>query len=134
MLDPLSISAHFVSTVLDYGVFGWESIWQSLQRAAKPEVLAHTSVYAGVSGKMFRIRSAALRRRPNGEDIRCCSQVAKYVKGMAGRVLFRCRQRSHVGSRLFTVRLLLPEDGKRWIYESGGHHRYIVDALDSDEF
>lgn len=129
LLDPNWISCHVVTTILDFSVFGCDSMWKTLQRVAKPEVLFHTSVYLGTSGDVYRLRLAPIRRRPNGVDICCCNQAATYLKMVGERVKFRCRQKTHRGFRNFTVPLLPAEDGKRWIGGTWGKDRYLIDIL-----
>ncbi|KAI0323714.1 hypothetical protein GY45DRAFT_1349717 [Cubamyces sp. BRFM 1775] len=128
-LDPIFISNHFVTVILEFSVFGREEIWWSLNRSASSEVLSHTAVYAAIEGKMFRIRSAPKRRRPNGEDIRCCEQVPKYVKCSDTQVTFRCVCPGHQGARTFCIPLLLPEKDRRWILGEMGHSRYMIDIV-----
>lgn len=129
MLDPLLISNHFVTTILEFSVFGRETVWQALQRSAKPDVLFHTSVYAGIGGDMFRMASAPLRRRPNGQDVRCCNQMAKYVRLTGNRAIYRCCEPAHRGARIFGVELLLSEENKRWILGRTGRDRALLELI-----
>ncbi|KAI0642152.1 hypothetical protein C8Q79DRAFT_918319 [Trametes meyenii] len=129
MLDPIIISCHFIITILDFNVFGRESLWNTLQRAAKPEVLCHTSVFIGSSGKLLRLRLASLCNHPNGEDVHCCNQVAKYLKTVGNHVKFRCHEPGHEGPRNFRVPLLGNEEGKRWILGAAKKDRYMVDVV-----
>lgn len=128
-LDPILMSNHFIATILEFSVFGQETVWKALERSAKPDVLFHTAVYAGFEGKMFKMCLAPLRRRPNGADILCCNEAAIYVKGAkTGRLQFRCAQGSHSGARTFRIRLLPEEEDRRWILCSG-RLRVIIEAL-----
>ncbi|KZT07152.1 uncharacterized protein LAESUDRAFT_651726 [Laetiporus sulphureus 93-53] len=130
-LDPITISNHFISTVLDFHVFGREHVSKALERALKPEVLSHTSVYAGWDGQLRRISDAAWRRRPNGVDIRCCGQAAKYISTVTGNdfITFHCQQSQHKGARTFRVRAL--KDNKPYQYFVGhrGKPRYMVSIV-----
>ncbi|KAI0352072.1 hypothetical protein OH77DRAFT_1498132 [Trametes cingulata] len=130
MLDPIATSCHFIATVLDFYVIGRDTLLYSLQRAAKPEVLVHTSVYVCLSGaKILRMRWACLRRCPNGYEIRCCEQEPKYMQALRNRIKYRCTESVHQGPRTITVYLLPAVEGKRWILGTAGRDRYIVDEL-----
>ncbi|KAI0350456.1 hypothetical protein OH77DRAFT_1463637 [Trametes cingulata] len=129
MLDPITTSCHFITTILDFHVFGCDTLLCSLQRAAKPEVLSHTSVFACRSGKILRMRWAPLRRCPNGYEVRCCLQEPKYLHASGNRIRFRCVQPGHTGPRCFSVYLLPAVEGKRWILGAAGKDRYIVDEI-----
>ncbi|KAH9856398.1 hypothetical protein C2E23DRAFT_722272 [Lenzites betulinus] len=128
-LDPILASNHFVTTIMEFSIFGEDSVWQALRRSAKPDVLFHTSVYAGIGGTIYRLCSAPLRRRPNGEDIRCCGQMAKYVKSSCDRVLYRCCQPAHWGSRFFRVALLPEVENERWIIGRSGWDRALLERI-----
>ncbi|EIW56988.1 uncharacterized protein TRAVEDRAFT_49800 [Trametes versicolor FP-101664 SS1] len=135
-VDPVVVSANFVATILEYGVFGRETIWNAFQRAGNSDVLFHTAVYAGIEGKMYRMRYAPVRHRPNGEDVLCCLQEPKYVNidELKQRVLYRCQQRCHKGPRRFIVKLLPTDEETRWVVGDVGQHRYITVSLDSGKW
>ncbi|KAI0370439.1 hypothetical protein BV20DRAFT_944246 [Pilatotrama ljubarskyi] len=128
-LDPILISAHFATTVLDFHVFGRESLWNTIQRAGKPEVLNHSDVYMAIRGDIFRMRSACLRRRPNGDLIRCCNQIPKYQCRIGSRIRYRCLQPAHRESRTFWVKMLPVEAHKRWIIGETGKDRYMIELV-----
>ncbi|KAI0356115.1 hypothetical protein OH77DRAFT_1402054 [Trametes cingulata] len=130
MLDPIMMSCHFITTILDFNIFGREPFFKTLQRTAKAEVLSHTAVFAGKSGKIYRVRMASLRRAPNGEAVRCCGQVAKYMETRNGRIRFRCVEPAHHGRpRSFALPLLLAKEGVRWVLGTGTKCRYIIDIV-----
>lgn len=131
MLDPLWISNHFVTTILEFSIFGRETVLQALQKSAKPDVLIHTSVYTAIEGNMYKLTYAPLRDRPNGEAIRCCNQTPKYVRIDAKKrtTYFRCREPGHCGTRTFRVRLAPPEEGRRWILGQSGYNRALLELI-----
>ncbi len=131
MLDPLWITNHFVTTILEFSIFGRETVLQALQKSAKPDVLFHTSVYTAVEGNTYKLTYAPLRDRPNGEDIRCCNQMPKYVRFDDKRrtIYYRCREPGHRGARSFRVRLSPPEEGRRWILGRSGHDRALLELI-----
>ena len=128
-LDPIFIFNHFISVIFEYSVFGRETIWWTFKRSGSSEVLGHTSVYARIEGKMYRMRSANKKCRPNGDDIRCCGQVPRYVRSSETKVTFRCLQTSHPLARMFKVPLLLPQEGRRWVCGDAGRCRYMIDLV-----
>ncbi len=83
----------------------------------------------GMSGKIFRMRSAPISRRPNGVDVRCCSQVAKYLEDGDYRIKFRCLQPEHRGPRNFYITLLLDEVDNRWIVGVRKRDRAMIDCV-----
>jgi hypothetical protein len=111
-IDPLFTAIHFISVVLEHHIFSDESAIKVAERGARG-VLTHSSVYLA-HGSIYCLQDAAIRYRPNGEEIRCHRQPAKYVGKckIAGddAVIFRCSQPDHDSSsphgRKFVVKLL----------------------------
>ncbi|KAI0349120.1 hypothetical protein OH77DRAFT_161250 [Trametes cingulata] len=137
MLDIGRISRHFASTILDYHIFGQETLWKAFERTAKPEVMHHTSVYLGEGGKVHRMRVASVRHRPNGEDARCCDQPAKYQRRHRdGRCIYRCLQAHHPKGRPRTFYVRLEEgtskDGGCRSIGGRGQLRCIIELCDSN--
>lgn len=135
MLDPILVSNHFVPTILEFSIFGQEPTWKALERSAKPDVLFHTSIYTGIEGKIYKICAAPLRRRPNGEDIRCCNAEPKYMRCSRdrSRLYFRCGEDAHIGARTFAMEALPEKENVRWIWGRGGRNRVIVKLLEQDD-
>ncbi|KAI1782726.1 hypothetical protein LXA43DRAFT_1103501 [Ganoderma leucocontextum] len=135
LLDSIHICLHFVSTVLDYGVFGEESIWSSFLRATKFEVVKHADVYLAVENTVYRARDAKWRRSPNGEIIKCsvCDKEAKYGEYLerSNIIKFRCCVDGHPSNvpRNIYVNLLQEEPRKRWILGGRGQPRFMIDLV-----
>lgn len=133
-VDPLHVTSHFVHTILDFHVFGRDSLQKATMRAFKPEVSAHTSVFLAQNGTVLRFTNAAWRRRPNGVDIRCCNQIPKYVttKNVDGRdiIIFRCKEINHVGNKRFRIFPLQERQGERqFLGERNSSHRVLIEYL-----
>lgn len=126
-LDPYHICTHFVTTILEYWIFSQEPLFLAFQRAGKFEVLRHASCYLARDGDIYRMRAACLRREPNGEEIRCCQQIAKYQKRRHDVIFFRCKESNHRGTRTFAVHLL-PTNSTTLILGTG-RDRCIIDQL-----
>ncbi|RDB30815.1 hypothetical protein Hypma_005824 [Hypsizygus marmoreus] len=114
-VDPLTVTSHFIQTVVDFHIFGCESLEAAVLRAFKPEVASHTPVYVFSGQFTARLVNATLRRRPNGEDIRCCDQIPKYLetqhRGHGKVVLLRCLVSAHPGPRNLRIQALPSEPG-----------------------
>lgn len=128
-VDPILVSNQFVTVILEFSVFGQETVWNALERAAKPNVLFHTAIYLGIGGQVFKTCTAPLRRRPNGTEILCCNQTPKYMGHTRNKARYRCLQAMHTGARTFRITLLLEEQGTRWIGGGGGHDRFITNRI-----
>ncbi|RPD63609.1 hypothetical protein L227DRAFT_496659, partial [Lentinus tigrinus ALCF2SS1-6] len=127
VLDPIFIMGQFVTSVLDYHIFGQESIWTAIYRALKQDIVAHTSIYVGQAGEIQEIVDASWRRKPNGEDVRCCQQLAKYVKTERnGLIKFRCCQPAHVGTRTFRIAPMAAVTGVRRFLGGRSGTRYMI--------
>ncbi|KAI0684235.1 hypothetical protein C8T65DRAFT_593922 [Cerioporus squamosus] len=130
-LDPLLVASQFVTSVVDHYVLGQEDLWRAIRHSLKQEITKHTSICVGEQGQIYKVSDAPLRRKPNGEEVRCCRQVAKYMGcDRSGKIIkFRCRVSDHPGVRTFRVRLHPAVTGTREIWGSRGGQRYIVTRM-----
>ncbi|KAI0716937.1 hypothetical protein C8Q76DRAFT_616816 [Earliella scabrosa] len=127
ILDPILVTSQFVTSIVDYYIFGQESLLTATMRALKQEVMKHTTVYIGSEGAVKRVVDAPWRRKPNGIEIRCCQQVPKYMgTDRNGQIKFRCRVPSHTGRRTFRVEPLSPLKGIRQFWGRRGGSRYML--------
>ncbi|KAI0689632.1 hypothetical protein C8T65DRAFT_588527 [Cerioporus squamosus] len=127
MLDPVLTIGQFVTSVVDFFVLGQEDLWRAIHLSLKQEIMKHTAIYVASGGQVQRICDAAWRRRPNGEDIRCCQQMAKYLgTDSLGMIKFRCSVSAHQGSRTFRVKPLPPVVGVRRFLGGRGGPRYMI--------
>ncbi|KAI0715457.1 hypothetical protein C8T65DRAFT_643740 [Cerioporus squamosus] len=125
-LDPILVVSQFVTSVVDYYVLGQEDLWPAIRYALKQEIMKHTSICVGEKGHIYRVSDAPLRRKPNGEEVRCCRHIAKYTGCDGQFITFRCRVKDHPGPRNFRVKLHLAAPGFREIWGHRGGQRYIV--------
>lgn len=129
-LDPILVMGQFVTSVVDYFIFGQEELWTAIYRSLKQEIMQHTSIYVGYHGQVHRIVDASWRRKPNGEEVRCCQQVAKYVAtDRSGDIKFRCREPRHTGTRTFRVSPLPAIPGERRFLGGRGGSRYMISSI-----
>lgn len=133
-VDPLTVSTHFISTFLNFHIFSCEPVQKAVMRAFKHEVSSHTSVYIATEGDVLNLVDASWRRRPNGEDIRCCNQVPKYVNTTEIRgeitIKFRCQQRHHIGPKNIRVTPLQDLEGvRRFVGNKGDLHRFLIKSV-----
>ncbi|KAI0715606.1 hypothetical protein C8T65DRAFT_573002, partial [Cerioporus squamosus] len=130
-LDPILVVSQFVTSVADYYILGQEDLWPAIRHSLKQEIMKHTSVYVARHGDIYRVSDAPLRRRPNGVDVRCCQQIAKYMGcDRSGKVIkFRCRVTNHTGPRVFRVDVQSASAGQREIWGGKGGPRYLVERL-----
>ena len=127
VLDPILVMAQFMTSVVDYYFLGQEDAWTAVYRAVKQEIMQHTSIYLGLDGKVHRIMDASWRRKPNGEEVRCCQQVAKYVRtDPDGKIRFRCREPNHQGPRTIHIVPLSAVAGVRRFIGGRGGARYMI--------
>lgn len=117
-------------------MFGYESILTAAFHGFRPEVSFHTPIYLAHGKKVVRFVNATWRRRPDGYDIRCCSQIPKYVRTRVkdGRnvIVFRCQEVGHPGLRNFEVTPKEEEEGVRRIMgQPGDSNRFIVEEVDT---
>ncbi|KAI0685040.1 hypothetical protein C8T65DRAFT_592892 [Cerioporus squamosus] len=130
VLDPILVMGQFVTSTVDYYVMGQEELWTAIYRSLKQEIMQHTSIYVGCGSTIHKIVDASWRRRPNGEDVRCCQQAAKYIKtDRSGRITFRCREPEHQGTRTFRVEPLPALLGVRWFLGKRGGSRYMISVV-----
>ncbi|KAI0694242.1 hypothetical protein C8T65DRAFT_585159 [Cerioporus squamosus] len=130
-LDPILVMSQFVCSVADYFVLGQEDLWPAIRHALKQEIMKHTSVYVAKHGDIYRVSDAPLRRKPNGVEMRCCRQIAKYMGcDRTGEVIkFRCQVPSHPGPRVFRVNVHTASAGHREIWGGKGGPRYLVERV-----
>ncbi|KAI0706634.1 hypothetical protein C8Q76DRAFT_630286 [Earliella scabrosa] len=127
ILDPILVTSQFVTSIVDYYCFGQEPLWTAIHRTLKQEVMKHTSIYIGSEDTVQRIADAPWRRKPNGEDVRCCEQVAKYMgTSREGRIRFRCRVAGHVGTRTFYLDPMPSVPYVRRFWGGRGGPRYMI--------
>jgi hypothetical protein len=116
VVDPLVTSMHFISVVLEHHIFAHESTVKVAERATRG-FIKYSSVYFSHQTRHFCLRDAAIRFRPNGEEIRCHNHLPKFVCKTRVRnnnaVIFRCSRPEHDASgphgRKFAVELLEDE-------------------------
>jgi hypothetical protein len=98
VIDPFLTAIHFISVVLEHHIFSNESAIKVAQRGARM-ILGHSSVYVANNSAFYCLQDATIRFRPNGEEIRCHGQPARYIRKtrVAGNevVVFRCSQPEH---------------------------------------
>ena len=107
---------HFISVVLEHHIFAHEPTIKVAERATR-SLIKYSAVYFSHQMKHFCLRDAAIRFRPNGDDIRCHNQFPKFVRttqvGDNNAVIFRCSHPEHDTSgphgRKFAVELLPDE-------------------------
>jgi hypothetical protein len=136
IIDPLVTVMHFISVILAFHVFANESIIKATERAAR-NILSHTSVYLA-SKEIYHFQDAALRFRPNGRDILCHGQPARYIKktSIANEpvIVFRCSHPDHPAEgprgRKFIVKTLGSSDSVRFVE---GCPRIMVTTLSDNE-
>ena len=129
-LDPILVMGQFVTSAVDYYILGQEDLWTAIHRSLKQEIMQHTSIYVSCGGKIYKIVDASWRRRPNGEEVRCCQQAAKYIKtDSSGRITFRCREPEHQGTRTFRVEPLPALLGIRRFFGRRGGSRYMISVV-----
>ena len=117
----------FVTSLVDYHIFGQESVWTAIYRGLKQDIMAHTSIYIGQDGNIQKIVDAPWRRKPNGDDIRCCLQLAKYVgTDRTGSIKFRCCEPNDLGPRTIRVTPLPTMTGVRRFLGQKGGTRYMI--------
>lgn len=134
VLDPILTVSQFVTSVVDYFIFGQEGLWSAVRHTMKQEIMKHTSIYVATSGTAWKISDASWRRRPNGEDIRCCQQPAKYCgTEKSGMIKFRCKEPSHTGTRTFRVSPLAPATDVRRFWGDKGGPRYMIAKVEHSE-
>ncbi|RPD65570.1 hypothetical protein L227DRAFT_493643 [Lentinus tigrinus ALCF2SS1-6] len=127
MLDPILAISQFATSIVDFYIIGQEDLWRAIPLSLKQEIMKHTSIYVGSNGQVQRACDASWRRRPNGEDVRCCRQVAKYMgTDRSGRIKFRCCVPTHHGSRTFFVTPFPSVSGVRRFLGRRGGPRYMV--------
>ncbi|RPD52217.1 hypothetical protein L227DRAFT_515173 [Lentinus tigrinus ALCF2SS1-6] len=127
VLDPIFIMGQFVTSVVDYHIFGQESVWTAIYRALRQDIVSHTPIYVGHRGDVQRIVDASWRRKPNGDDVRCCHQMAKYVgTDRSGRITFRCCEPGHVGTRTIRITPMANLAGVRRFLGRRGGTRYMI--------
>ncbi len=126
-LDPILVTTQFATSVVDYFILGQETIWNAIRLSLKQEIMKHTSIYVATQGSLYKITDAAWRRRPNGEEVRCCQQVSKYMgTDKRGDIKFRCQVTTHSGQRTFRISPLPETPGDRCIWGKKGGARYMV--------
>ncbi|TFK79906.1 hypothetical protein K466DRAFT_504806 [Polyporus arcularius HHB13444] len=130
-LDPILVMSQFVCSVADYFILGQEDLWPAIRHSLKQEVMKHTSVYVAKHGDIYRVSDAPLRRRPNGVEVRCCRQLAKYMGcDRTGKVIkFRCQVPNHAGPRVFRVEVHVASAGHREIWGGKGGPRYLLERV-----
>ncbi|KAI0703518.1 hypothetical protein C8T65DRAFT_578730 [Cerioporus squamosus] len=130
-LDPILVMSQFVCSVADYFILGQEDLWPAIRHSVKQEIMKHTSVYVAKHGDIYKVSDAPLRRRPNGAEVRCCQQVAKYMGcDRTGKVIkFRCRVPSHTGPRVFRIDVHPASAGHREIWGGKGGPRFLVERV-----
>ena len=112
---------------MDYYILGQEELWPAIRHSLKQDIAQHTSVYVGEGRHIYKISNASFRRKPNGEEVRCCRQVAKYMgcdrRGETAK--FKCKVAGHPGTRTFRVKVR-PETAGSRVWGAKGGQRYIV--------
>jgi hypothetical protein len=78
IVDPLVTAMHFISVVVEFHVFANETVNKATKRGTR-SILFHTSVYLA-NQEIYHLQDAALRLRPNGKDIVCHGQPARFIK------------------------------------------------------
>ncbi|RPD52202.1 hypothetical protein L226DRAFT_474096 [Lentinus tigrinus ALCF2SS1-7] len=130
VVDPILVMGQFVTSVVDYYFLGQETLWTAIYRGLKQEIMQHTSIFLGSDGEVHRITDAPWRLKPNGHDVRCCQQVAKYVRTEgSGAIRFRCREPDHQGARTFYVVPLPAVAGVRKFIGKRGGVRYMLSSV-----
>lgn len=127
VLDPILVTTQFLTSIVDYYLFGQESLWTAVHRTLKQEIMKHTSIYVGSEVTVQKIVDASWRLRPNGQEVRCCQQVPKYVRtDEHGKIIFRCRDPGHAGIRTFHIDPLPSVYGVRRFWGGRGGSRYMI--------
>jgi hypothetical protein len=134
VVDPLRVAISFISVILDHHIFANEAAMKAAERGTR-SVLSHSSIYFAHCGVLYSLQDAALRFRPNGDDVRCHDQPAKYMcKSQAvdgdDVVIFRCSHPHHdtsgIHGRKFAVKLL-KDDTQHWFV--GNQPRIMVKII-----